>query len=242
MTQKKLQDDFILPTYTIKKSSRAKYVKLRVSAQQGLEIVIPTSFDVKEIPSVILRNKKWIEKQFIRLAKSPLANVARALPHQIELTAMRQTWKVSYIESQTALRIVTRPHQEIVLLGKIKNVAACKKLLIAWLKNIAKIYLTEKLMQVSKITKLSYNKLTIRNQKTRWGSCTSDKSISLNYKIIFLPPNLATHILIHELCHTVHMNHSSKFWRLVGKFDADCKEHCKIVRQFDDCIPAWTID
>ena len=59
--------------------------------------------------------------------------------------------------------------------------------------------------------------VTIRNQSSRWGSCSRKKNLNFNYKIVFLPPELADYIIVHELCHLEQMNHSQKFWDLVAK-------------------------
>jgi len=92
---------------------------------------------------------------------------------------------------------------------------------------------------ISEKTQLPYKKATIRDQQTRWGSCTKDKNISLNYKILFLPEHLARHIFIHELCHTIHLNHSDKFWKLVEKFDSHWQEHRRAIRKVNELIPGW---
>ncbi len=62
-----------------------------------------------------------------------------------------------------------------------------------------------------------FNKMTIKSQKTRWGSCSKKRNLNFNYKILFLPPKIRDYIMIHELCHLKEFNHSSKFWRLVAK-------------------------
>ncbi|MFA6159696.1 MAG: M48 family metallopeptidase [Parcubacteria group bacterium] len=64
----------------------------------------------------------------------------------------------------------------------------------------------------------AFNKINIKNQKTRWGSCTKSKNLNLNYKIIFLPKKHQDYIIVHEMCHLKEFNHSRKFWVLVGKF------------------------
>ena len=75
----------------------------------------------------------------------------------------------------------------------------------------------KRLDHFNKFYKLSYKKVSIRNQKTRWGSCTSTGTLSFNYRIIHLPPEAQDYIIVHELCHLAQMNHSIKFWRLVEK-------------------------
>jgi len=67
----------------------------------------------------------------------------------------------------------------------------------------------------------AYNKISIRNQSSRWGSCTSKKNLNFNYRIYFLPPDLADYIIVHELCHLKEMNHSARFWQLVAKVIPD---------------------
>ncbi len=64
---------------------------------------------------------------------------------------------------------------------------------------------------------LTWNRITIRNQRRRWGSCTSLKNINFNYKIIFLPTHLQDYIIVHELCHLVELNHGQGFWDMVAE-------------------------
>ncbi|MEO8401497.1 MAG: SprT family zinc-dependent metalloprotease [Gammaproteobacteria bacterium] len=232
-------DNLWPPVYTIKKHPRAKHVKLKASAQHGLELIVPPRFNLKHVPSILDENKSWILKQLLKLQQTAAEPKTDNLPDKIILSALNQTWHISYIASEVKLQIITRPHQEIVLLGKIQNKLHCKKLLIAWIKQIAKTNLAIQLKRLSEKINLPYSKLTIRDQKTRWGSCTTKKSISLNYKLLFLPQPLAEHILIHELCHTVQLNHSEKFWRLVEKFDPDCENNRRAVRKVDAFIPEW---
>lgn len=72
-----------------------------------------------------------------------------------------------------------------------------------------------------------------------WGSCTVKKDIQLNYKILFLPESLARYILIHELCHTIHLNHSMSFWKMVARYVPDYRAQIKALREADQFLPRW---
>ena len=72
--------------------------------------------------------------------------------------------------------------------------------------------------------KFKYGRVSIRNQKSRWGSCSSKGNLNFNYKIVLLPSHLADYIIVHELCHLKEFNHSQKFWSLVGEILPDYKK------------------
>jgi predicted metal-dependent hydrolase len=161
------------------------------------------------------------------------------LPTTIALSALNQTWAVQYIACGAKLEMIQRPQQELVLVGKVADKARCLDKLLGWVREQAHTHLLSHIQEISQATKLHYTQVTIRGQQTRWGSCTSKKTISLNYKLIFLPLHLVKHVLIHELCHTQHLNHSRKFWSLVAEFDPAWQEHRRELRQADQFMPKW---
>lgn len=77
----------------------------------------------------------------------------------------------------------------------------------------------------------SYTSVIIRDQKTRWGSCSSRGTLSFNYRLIFAPPAVLDYVVVHELCHLTHMNHSKEFWNMVGSVMPDYKTHKKWLRE-----------
>ena len=81
----------------------------------------------------------------------------------------------------------------------------------------ARKIILNKISALNRHYNFKFNKIAIRNQKTRWGSCSAKHNLNFNYKIIYLPPELQDYIIIHELCHLQEMNHSRKFWKLVAK-------------------------
>ena len=91
---------------------------------------------------------------------------------------------------------------------------------------------TVRLRHFSLIYGIVYRRVSIRNQRTRWGSCSRSGNLNFNYKVCFLPPAVLDYIVVHELCHIKEFNHSKKFWQEVGKTLPDYVELRKKLREF----------
>jgi hypothetical protein len=84
-------------------------------------------------------------------------------------------------------------------------------------KNQAREIVEEKIARFNSFYNLNFNKIRIKNQKTRWGSCSKKGNLNFNYKIVFLESKMADYLVVHELCHLAEFNHSRSFWNLVAK-------------------------
>jgi len=88
----------------------------------------------------------------------------------------------------------------------------------------------ERLEYFNQVYNLQFNRISIRNPKTRWGSCSKKGNLNFSYKIQLLPPNLADYIIVHELCHLAEFNHSARFWQAVRRTIPDCQDKRKQLR------------
>ncbi len=109
------------------------------------------------------------------------------------------------------------PATTLLVQGSIGDAVAWPNAFKKWLTQRAKENLIPWLKRVSDETELPYSSVSIRQQQTRWGSCSSRGSISLNARLLFLPPELVTYVLVHELCHTRYLNHSAEILAIGGK-------------------------
>ncbi len=100
-------------------------------------------------------------------------------------------------------------------------------------KNDAHVLVEKKIEKFNKIYKFKFNKINIKNQKTRWGSCSKKGNLNFNYKIVLLPEKLADYIVVHELCHLGQFNHSNKFWNLVAKAIPDYLNNKEDLKKID---------
>ncbi len=98
-------------------------------------------------------------------------------------------------------------------------------------KNKALEFIKSRINELNKIYNFKVNKIKVKNQKTRWGSCSAKGNLNFNYKILFLAKHLADYIIVHELCHLKELNHSPRFWALVAKAVPNYNQVRKELRQ-----------
>ena len=231
-----------LPAYTLRVSSRAKRVRLRFTPREGLVVVVPRNmrgFD----PSTILRdNFDWIDGAHARVAERRAALLAGAdalLPDEVSFPATGENWGVDYRASGASTVRAETLDRLLVLRGATNDGDACLAALNRWLQRAARERLLALLAQESARTGIGYRRATVRGQRSRWGSCSSAGSISLNRCLVFLEPELARAVVLHELAHLRHANHSKAFWRELEKMDPDVAAHRTAMAQAWNAVPPW---
>lgn len=229
--------------YHLRVSPRAKHVSIRVSNLGEVEVVVPYGFDRKRLPEILDRRQEWIQKTIHRVQterqRFSMGSIG-AFPSAISLRAIAEDWTVDYLEgrdSYITTRMPTPLH--LTLSGAVNEPELCRQTLRQWLSHKARAHFGPWLRQVSQDVNLSFGQLSVRGQKTLWASCSSRKAISLNYKLLFLPPELVRYVMIHELCHTVHLNHSAHFWALVEEKEPDYRHLDKEVGKAWRYVPDW---
>ncbi|NJP10782.1 MAG: M48 family metallopeptidase [Leptolyngbyaceae cyanobacterium RU_5_1] len=229
--------------YTIRESSKAKHISLKMSIKGDLEVIVPKGFDRKRIPEILQRKQHWIERVSRRMATQQAlvgTDVSDDRPQQIALQAIAENWQVEYGSTRRAdIQLVEQPNFALMLRGDITDSDTCKAMLQEWVAHKARTHLPSWLRMVSQEIKLPFKKASIRQQKTIWGSCSVRKTISLNCKLLFLPTPLVRYVFIHELCHTVHLNHSKDFWALVSRHEPDYQSLDASLRDARYLVPWW---
>ncbi len=229
--------------HTVKESARARYARLRLSLREGLVVIVPRGFARENIARLIEEKRPWIEKTARKLeALHRLfeSEKTERLPETIDLAGINEHWRVGYQKTGSD-RVVAFEHDMhcLKLCGNTDHEALCKEVLRRWLIRKAYMHLVPWLNKLSEETGTTFQNVTVRSQRTRWGSCSWRKTISLNLRLLFIPEPLVRHVLLHELCHLVHLNHSSRFWALVQRHDPDFAVKNKALRQAWAHVPAW---
>ena len=231
-------------TYGYRRSPRAKHVGLRLSRSAGLLLTVPRGVTLARVDAVVLAKSAWISKHLDRFAALPpalaVSLVPVPLPLVIELPALSETWTVAYDQSGiSGVRVCTLAPGELQLRGAVADAELCRRALRLWLGQRAEVTLLPQLQELAIAAGFRYERGQIRGQRSRWGSCSGRGTISLNWHLLFLTPQQVRYVLLHELCHTVELNHSDRFWRLLSQHQPDSESLRQGMRRAWQELPAW---
>jgi len=123
-------------------------------------------------------------------------------------------------------------YSQFVLTAPVKGIVKSKleKVLIDWYKAKAKVEITNLVNFYIDKLGVNYNRIVLKNTKTRWGSCSSKGNLNFNYNLIKMPKDILDYVVIHEVCHLKHLNHSKEYWQLVKTMCPDYKEKIKWIK------------
>jgi predicted metal-dependent hydrolase len=190
---------------------------------------------MKHVEPFVRQHQGWIERQVIRLGLDQPVE----LPEAIHLRMVDEHWRVKYHTGQSRQYRLKENDKQLIITGPDKDTNACRDKLRHWLRKQAKVHLPRRLAMLADHAGLKYQKLSIRTQRTRWGSCSSAGNINLNDRLLLLPAELTDYVMLHELCHTQHLNHSPLFWQLVEAHVPDYKAQEKQLKQTRQYLPGW---
>lgn len=234
--------DDALPSYTLRRSLRARRVRLRVSAAEGLVVVLPPGAREVDAETAIRAHSRWIARNMeaVALRRAELAaHSSELLPAAVDLAAFDERWPVT-MRPAPQKRVRARAEGgAIVISGDVSDPAACLAALRRWRDAIARTRLPLLLEELSSAAGIPYGRASVRGQRTRWASCSGRGTISLNRNLIFLPRHLVEYVILHELAHTLEPNHSPRFWALLSRLCPQAGAARAQMRTAGSRVPPW---
>jgi hypothetical protein len=210
--------------------------------------VVPVGFDRDAIPTLLEEKARWIERaeREVEAQRALLDSWPHdRLPEKIELLAVGETWGIDATFTK-ARRLSLREHpgHHLVLSGPIGEIARWRSALKRWLGDKAGAELEPWVEREASTHRLRHGPVTIRWQKTRWGSCSrragaAKPALSLNAGLLFLPPHLVRYVILHELCHTARMDHSPAFWTKLERIEPQARALREELRSAWRYVPSW---
>ncbi len=228
--------------FEIRPSGKARSLRLKLSARDGLVVTAPQGLDRRRLLELVAGKAEWIAGRLSEFdAVRHLMDAAPAArPQAFDLPALAQSWRIEYkaTRSRTVGARIDQPGR-ILVAGAVDDIEACHAALRRWLARHATTALAPWLKNLAEQTGLRYADLAIKNQRTRWGSCSKSGRISLNCKLLFLPRELVRYVMLHELCHLLEANHSERFWMHLRQFESATDLLHGRMRDAWKHVPAW---
>jgi predicted metal-dependent hydrolase len=189
--------------YTVRRSDRARRVRVRVDPRDGaVEVVLPRRAAAREAAAAVVELRGWIARRQAEVAVTRARVAARA-------------GTVPYLGTDLLLRAEpgrTRVHRRGDVLLVPEGDAAAREAIERWYRRQARAEIGPRLDAAAAAVGRTYTKLTIRDQRTRWGSCSSTGAMSFNWRLLLAPDVVLEYVVRHEACHLAVMDHSPRFW------------------------------
>lgn len=212
--------------YRIRRSQKAKRIGIRVrrdflsgDSNQMIELVVPEGESIEKAEAFLHSKKDWIAKKLKKkVYNGKFYYLGREISVYQQYDMFRKNYKVMFEDN----KLVISSPSEIAI---DKN-----EIYIQWLKARAKEYIPKRVMKFANEYGFAVKRVSIRNQKTRWGSCSNKGALSFNCKLMAMDRKTIDYVIVHELCHLKEMNHSKKFWKLVEEIIPDYDYYRKKLR------------
>ena len=218
----------IIP-YSIRRSRRAKYVRISVGVD-GVQVVAPAFMENQEIIPLVDNKREWIFQKFESYRQRiTQISLEREYISGEKLLFLGKNYSLTVQEHEGRYcSVQLADNQFLVSINKDipqeKRREAIRRTLEQWYLGSAKKLFSERLEQYTDKISVKVNMVWLKNQKTRWGSCSQKGNLNFNWKLVMAPTHIVDYVVVHELCHLRQMNHSKEFWKLVGTHIPDYKE------------------
>lgn len=226
-----------LPDYRLRLSRQARRGRLRVGPLGRVEVVLPAGTDPAVAPRLLAEQAEWLRRQQerVRRRRPTDADLCTSRPAAVHLPAVGERWPVAYGSGQ---RVRVRQEKAGIAVTA-PDEAGVREGLRRWLQGRARAVLPEWAAQVGRETGLVFARVSVRGQKGRWGSCSRSGNLSLNRNLLLLGPETVRYLLVHELAHTEHPDHSGAFWSRVAELEPDYRHLDAELGRAAHRLPLW---
>jgi len=225
----------------IRVSARARRLSLRVYPDARVELVVPPRARPRDVQDFLTAHREWIDaKRAQALRNRPTPQVFP--PPVIEFPLTGERWRLHIAGGGGTTRVVDRGtgHDESELrVTGMGNPTAVRQVLRAWLLRAARPRLEPRVAARAASIGTPYSQVSVRRQRSRWGSCSVRGTISLNVCLLFQRPAVVDYLIVHELTHVKHMNHSARFWAAVERNCTDWRALDRELVQGWRHVPRW---
>lgn len=219
------------PEVRFRKNKRQKYIRIRVRPDL-ITVSAPYRCNQREMLRFLDEKREWIDETLVKMKARQNQLDQIESDHEGKIL-IRGRWKPVVFKEGThsKWRLYESDENLFYEYPKGERAALDDVIVRKYYRNCAETELRKRLTAISLDLPFKYERVFIRSQKTKWGTCSSKGNLSFNWRLIKCPVWIWDYLFIHELCHTVHMNHSEAYWKLVGNYFPRYKEARKWIRE-----------
>ena len=225
-------------TYIVKRSLRAKNVRLEVRPQTGLTVIIPESYKIGKLPRLLQSKERWILNNLARCSHFQSPSAGRELRSGDSVPYLGRDLELVKRGNHSGVGNVMLEGNTLAVSPELFKNGILELALEQWYRTEAAKLINERVDKLSSQMGACYKRIVIRGQKTRWGSCSHKKNLSFNWKLVMAPETVIDYVIIHELSHLKEMNHSRRFWELVAQYCPGWQEHKKWLKKHEADLTA----
>jgi predicted metal-dependent hydrolase len=204
-------------SYTLKRSLKARLIWLAIRPQTGLTVTVPYTYPLPHLKKYLESKSAWILRNLQKYcAPGPLLPVTNPQPANT-ISYLGKPLKITRARNSCGLTAIKIEQNKLIVNINSSSGDLSWGELMYWLKNQAHKLINIKVQQFARQMGLMYNRVVIRDQRARWGSCSCRKNLNFNWRLIMAPEPVLDYVIIHELCHLKEMSHSKTFWNLVSR-------------------------
>ncbi len=213
---------------TYRTDRRARSIRIKIEATGSVIVVSPPFTPKFIVTSFVNRQQAWISAQLAKLASAPQRLRAQT-PTTLLVFGKSYTKQVLYQADQPSGVTILGNR---VMINPIDAQTEPTQMINRFLKSTAAHYIPARVAQLASTMQTTYGAITLRQQKTRWGSCSSQGNLNFNWRLVHFEPKIIDYVIIHELAHRTHMNHSKAFWNLVEQYDPEYRLHRGFLKRY----------
>ena len=228
-------EDGTFLNYKIVKSKR-RTMALQVSKTGEVIVRLPFTVPYRLGHELVLKNSRWVYEAVLKIRSRPILNqFSWADGSELLLFGEKRIIRILHVVKRKGI-LIKESSEELTLTGPIDGEDTVKTVIKNWYRQRARQYLEEKTAVWAQIMNIDYGRIAIRDQATRWGSCSGKGNLNFNWRLVLLPVDLADYVVVHELAHRSYMDHSKAFWSTVEKEIPDYRSRRKRLREYESDI------
>lgn len=209
-------------SYTLRRSARARYLRADIGLRTGLRITLPDGLNEARVETFLRSRRVWVLRALKRLERLATLIPDRTLDHGTSVPYLGTTLTLNLSIGRPAR--VGRLGDSLIVHTPRRTRAAVHAALVGWYRGEAARVIGAYARDLAARHKLQYRRIIIRDQKRRWGSCSTSGTLSFNWRLMLAPENVARYLVAHELAHLAHPDHSRRFWAKVAELCPDFRE------------------